>query len=125
MEIETSLAKASLTRVEQRDPYKLFHKVDLKGLQAMTPSFDWDAYLKAAGLPALDTFNVTEPAFFTELDKQLQARSLDDIKTYLRWHLVHAEAPYPLGGIRERELRVLQQDAARRASSCSRAGSAA
>src|SRR4051812_22005644 len=28
LEIETALAKASLTRVEQRDPYKLFHKVD-------------------------------------------------------------------------------------------------
>ena len=26
MAIETALAKASLTRVEQRDPYKLFHK---------------------------------------------------------------------------------------------------
>ena len=50
MEIETSFAKASLNRVEQRDPYKLFHKVDFKGLQAMTPSFDWAAYLKTAGL---------------------------------------------------------------------------
>src|SRR6202163_686004 len=33
MEMETALAKASLTRVERRDPYKLFHKMDLKGLQ--------------------------------------------------------------------------------------------
>ena len=27
MAIETALAKASLTRVEKRDPYKLFHKM--------------------------------------------------------------------------------------------------
>jgi putative endopeptidase len=32
LEIESVLAKASLTRVERRDPYKLFHKVDFKGL---------------------------------------------------------------------------------------------
>ena len=94
MEFETNLAKASLTRVEQRDPYKLFHKVDFKGLQAMTPSFDWTAYIKASGLPSQSTFNVTQPAFYAELDKQLQAANLGDIKTYLRWHLVHSESPY-------------------------------
>src|SRR5690349_4064869 len=64
MEIETALAKASLTRVEQRDPYKLFHKVDFKGLQAMTPDFDWAAYTKTIGLAPQNTFNVTQPEFY-------------------------------------------------------------
>src|SRR6185369_11969826 len=41
MDIETSLAKATLTRVEKRDPHKLFHKMDFKGLQDLTPDFDW------------------------------------------------------------------------------------
>jgi putative endopeptidase len=93
MEMETALAKASLTRVERRDPYKLFHKMDLKGLQALTPGFDWREYLKAAGLRQLDTFNVTEPAFYQELERQWQSRSIDDIKTYLRWHVAadHAQ----------------------------------
>ena len=86
MEIETALAKASLTRVERRDPYKRFHKVDFNGLQAMTPDFDWSIYIKGIGLPAQNTFNVTEPAFYAELDKQLKALNLEDIKTYLRWH---------------------------------------
>ena len=94
MEIETALAKASLTRVEQRDPYKLFHKVDQKGLQELTPNFDWTAYLKSAGLPPQNTFNVTQPAFYKEVEHQLQSDSLDDIKTYLRWHTAHAMAPY-------------------------------
>ncbi|HEX6880403.1 MAG TPA: M13 family metallopeptidase, partial [Terriglobales bacterium] len=94
MEIETTLAKASLTRVERRDPYKLFHKVDFKGLQAMTPSFDWGTYIKDAGLPSQNTFNVTQPAFFAEMEKLLQSESLDNIKTYLRWHLVHSMSPY-------------------------------
>jgi putative endopeptidase len=46
MQIETALAKASLTRVEQRDPHNLFHKMDRKQLQALTPDFDWNTYLK-------------------------------------------------------------------------------
>jgi endothelin-converting enzyme/putative endopeptidase len=94
MEIETAFAKASLTRVERRDPYKLFHKVDFKGLQAMTPDFDWSIYIKDIGLSAQNTFNVTQPAFYAELDKQLKALNLEDIKTYLRWHAAHAVAPY-------------------------------
>ena len=93
MEIETTLAKASLTRVDKRDPYKLFHKVDLKGLRATVLEFDWDSYLKIAGLARLDTFNVTEPEFYKELASQIQSNSLDDIKTYLRWHVAKAAAP--------------------------------
>src|SRR5580692_5582292 len=67
MRIETALAKASLTRVEQRDPYKLFHKMDRKQLQALTPAWNWTAYLKANGLGELNEYNVSEPAFYKEV----------------------------------------------------------
>ncbi|HEY7402711.1 MAG TPA: M13 family metallopeptidase [Candidatus Angelobacter sp.] len=94
MEIETALAKASLTRVEQRDPHNLFHKMDRKQLQALTPSFDFDTYLTVGGIGQVNTFNVTEPKFYQEVEHQLQSNSLDDLKNYLRWHLVSAESPY-------------------------------
>ena len=89
MEIETALAHASLTRVEQRDPYKLFNKMGLKGLRALTPSFQWEAYFRGVGLTRPRTFNATEPAFLKELEKRLRTDSLDDIKAYLRWHVAH------------------------------------
>lgn len=94
MEIETAIAKASLTRVERRDPYKIFHKMDLKGLQALTPGFDWQAYLRASGLPKVGAINVTQPELYKELERQWSTRSLADIKVYLRWHAVHNAAPY-------------------------------
>jgi putative endopeptidase len=94
MAMETALAQASLTRVERREPHNLYHKVDLAHLQALSPDFDWSIYLKGTGLGQQNTFNVTEPAFYKELDKQLQGASLDDIKNYLRWHTVHSAAPF-------------------------------
>lgn len=94
MRIETALAKASLTRVERRDPHKLFHKMDRAQLQALTPDFDWNTYLKVAGIPSVQTFNVTQPAFYKELDHQIQTNSLADLKTYLRWHVASANAPF-------------------------------
>lgn len=93
MAIETALAKASLSRVDKRDPYKLFHKTNAKGLQALTPNFDWNAYLSALGQRKLATFNVTEPAFFKALSRELRSNDLAAIQAYLRWHVAHAMAP--------------------------------
>jgi putative endopeptidase len=94
MDIETALAKASLTRVEKRDPYKLFHKMTTADLSRLTPSFNWNAYWTALGLPPQTEINVTEPKFFVEVGHQLQTRSLADWKAYLRWHLAHEESRY-------------------------------
>jgi putative endopeptidase len=93
MRIETALAKATLSRVDKRDPYKLFHKMNAKGLQALTPGFDWKTYLAELGTPGLSTFNVTEPAFYKELAKQWRTNDLDAIKTYLRWHVARSTSP--------------------------------
>ncbi len=94
MRIETALAKASLTRVEQRDPYKLFHNMTAAQLKALTPSFNWKTYLEVLQAPAIKTYNVSQPAFYKEFDNQLKTDSLDDIKAYLRWHLIHAKARF-------------------------------
>ncbi len=94
MSIETALAKASLTRVDKRDPYKLFHKLTPGQLQALTPSFRWEPYFAAAQTMDTAVINVTEPAFFKELQLQLKVRTLADWKIYLRWHLVDTAAPY-------------------------------
>ena len=92
--LETELAKASLTRVEKRDPYKLFHKLSLTQVQALTPSFSWADYFQALGTPPSAVINVTEPGFFQELEKQIGKRSLSEWKVYLRWHMVRDAAPF-------------------------------
>jgi putative endopeptidase len=94
MRLETALAKASLTRVDRRDPYKIYHRMRRGELQALMPSFRWDEYLRAIGQPALDDVNVTEPEFYKQVDKTLKGESLDDLKTYLRWQLAHNRARY-------------------------------
>ena len=91
---ETLLAKASLSKVDKRDPYKTFHVVDARGLKALTPGFDWAAYQAALGTaPWHARYNVTEPAFFKAFAARLKAMSLADVKTYLRWHLTSSLAP--------------------------------
>ena len=92
--IETALAKSSLSKVDKRDPYKLFHNMNGKELRALTPAFDWNQYLKAVGGGNFGKFNVTEPEFFKAFDGLLKTASVDDLKTYLRWHLLRASAAH-------------------------------
>lgn len=94
MAIETKLAGASMTRVEERDPEAIYHRMSIEQLAAMTPHFDWPAYFRNIGFPGIRVVNAGQPEFFKQLDAQLIAVSLDDWKIYLRWHLIHSAAPY-------------------------------
>ena len=92
--IETALAKGSLTRVERRDPTKLYHKLSWRELQALSPSFHWSEYFTHVGLGSMQSLNVVTPDFFKALNGELEWESLANWKAYLRWHLVHANAPF-------------------------------
>lgn len=94
LEIETSLANGSLTNVELRNPEIQYHILDGSGLKSLTPHFTWPAYFKAAGHPEFASINAAQPGFFKAMDEQLAARSLDELKTYLRWRLVDRMAPF-------------------------------
>ena len=94
MNIETALATGSLDVVARRDPARIYHKTRREELEAsLDPSFGWARYLKAIDAPPIENLNVAVPEFFKALDSLINTTSLDDWKTYLTWHLVHAEAP--------------------------------
>ena len=50
MRMETALAKASLTRVERRDPYKLKNKMDLAALSKLGAEFRLADLLRAVAV---------------------------------------------------------------------------
>jgi endothelin-converting enzyme/putative endopeptidase len=91
MQIETALAQKALDRVAARNPTNLYHKMSLDEARKLAPSFDLGAYLKAAEAPPVQTANVTEPEFMKEFDHVIGSTSIDDLKTYLRWHVIHGQ----------------------------------
>ncbi len=92
MDIETALAKGSMDRVERRDPAKVYHKLSNQEWQALAPSFTVTSYITDMGTPAFTALNVANPEFFKAMDAELKTASLDDLKTYMRWHVVHEYA---------------------------------
>ncbi|MBV8896126.1 MAG: M13 family metallopeptidase, partial [Acidobacteriaceae bacterium] len=92
MAIETDLAKGSLDTVSRRDPQKIYHKMTVHELFSLSPFLDWPKYFTAMGGPEFDSLNVESPNFFRTLESVVVQHSLDDLKSYLRWHLVHNQA---------------------------------
>lgn len=94
MTIETTLAKASMSQTAQRDPHAIYHMMDMKQLEKITPNFSWPRYFNAIGQPDIKRINLAMPEFFTKVNELLPSISLDDWKIYLRWHLIDTFASY-------------------------------
>ena len=93
MRIETALAKGSLDLLSRRNPEKVYHRIGKQELQALTPLFRWQMYLRDSGAPEIQNVNAAWPDFFKALNAQIDSVSLDDWKIYLKWHLLHSETP--------------------------------
>ncbi|MGZ3425664.1 MAG: M13 family metallopeptidase, partial [Polyangia bacterium] len=93
LKIETALAQASQSRVDRRDPNKVYHRIELAGIEKTAPKWNWKTYLKAMGVGEVTQINVTSPDYFAALNKLLTATPIADWKAYLRWQLVHNAAP--------------------------------
>ena len=94
MRLETAMAKASLTRVERRDPHKLVHKMKVADLTQLAPNFDWLAYYREMQYPEFAILNVDAPEFIKELNTLLSSEPIDSWKTYLRFHVADISSPY-------------------------------
>ncbi len=92
--LEEKLAAASLTRVEMRDPYKLYNKFSLDGFSALTPGIDWKTMYTNMKVPAQDSCIVATTKFFGEFAKQLKATPIDVWKKYLKFHTTNDMAPF-------------------------------
>ncbi|MBF0499757.1 MAG: M13 family peptidase [Candidatus Riflebacteria bacterium] len=93
--LETELAKAQWTKVENRDPVKTYNKVEFAGLDHVAPGYDWKTYLKDTGIEDKTTYViVSQPSYFTGFNKCLESRPLSAWKAYFKFHLLNSFAPY-------------------------------
>lgn len=94
--VETKLAQGSMEPEDMRNPDNVYHKMTLAEMKTVTPHFSWAEYIQEIGSPeigSVNSLNIAEPDFFKTVDDALASISLDDWKTYLRWHLLHEAAP--------------------------------
>jgi len=95
-EAEKGLAEKARTPVELRDSIANYNKMPTADLAAKIPAFPFLTYLAERGIggPAAAEIDCGQPAFFDGLQTQLSTRPLADWKTYLRFKVLRAAAPY-------------------------------
>jgi putative endopeptidase len=94
MQVETALANASMDRVAMRDPKNRDNPMTVRDLEQIAPAFDFADFFPATGAPGFERLNVTSRKFFEEASAVVDATPIADWRTYLRWHVVRAAAPY-------------------------------
>ena len=92
MEIETAMAKASMSRTDLRQPTNRYHIYTVAQLEGIAPNFAWKTYFQLTGIRHFDSLNVGTPDFFKALSGMLQSEPLDSWKSYLRWQVLHGQA---------------------------------
>jgi putative endopeptidase len=88
LKLETALADASMDRILRRDPESRNHPMTTKDLPGLTPIFQWSTFITDEHTPPFTKVNVGNPDFFKKLNGIIEETSMDDIKTYLTWHLL-------------------------------------
>ncbi|MBU2223578.1 MAG: M13 family metallopeptidase, partial [Gammaproteobacteria bacterium] len=87
-EVESKLAEAQWSRVQNRDRNATYNKMTLSELAAMAPGFDWQAFTSAAKVGAVSDVVVRQPTYFTAFAAISQQVSLEQWQTYLKFHLL-------------------------------------
>ncbi|HUD27159.1 MAG TPA: M13 family metallopeptidase [Burkholderiaceae bacterium] len=93
--LETAIARVQWTQVQNRDPVKVYNKVEIGRLRALAPNFDWKRYLVAAGVQGkVDYLIVSQPTYVSGFSRILERTPLPVWKSYLRWRLLSGYSPY-------------------------------
>ncbi|HZL09054.1 MAG TPA: M13 family metallopeptidase [Prolixibacteraceae bacterium] len=93
-DLEKRMAAASMTKLEMRDPHKVYHKMKLDGIDKIAPEINWAAHFESIGLQNPGEFIVGQPDFMAELGEMINGVSVDDWKIYLKWQVVNSLSPY-------------------------------
>ena len=93
--LETEIARAQWSAVENRDPVKRYNKMTLAELRKLAPGIDWDVYLKGVGVAGkADSVIVSQPSYMAALDKLVASTPLETWQPYFEFRLLSAYAPY-------------------------------
>ena len=92
LEIETTIAKASFSAVQRRDPEANYHKMTYADLKKQFSGIDWDAYLKGLGVQGVEELNVEQIEPLQTVDKLISTLPLEKHISYLQYNLIDAAA---------------------------------
>ena len=91
---EDSIAAASWTKTQQRDPVAAYNPMTPAQLQALAPGFAWTGFLAGAGLAGTPRVVIAEKSAFPRLAAIFARTSLPTLQAWMAFNAADAAAPY-------------------------------
>ncbi len=102
MGIESSIAKFSKPAQPTRDPRTAYAAMPIANLKNQYRSLQLAEFIAAQGVKD-DMVSMVDPQYFAQLDALVKNTSTEQWKTYLRYQIGHAMAPYLSRSFRQAE----------------------
>jgi putative endopeptidase len=101
IKIETRFAKASFSRLENRNPHTTYNKKTQNEVNKIYPNFDWKNYMTSIGVDYDGDIIVRQPKFFEEVNNMMVDVPVEEWKDYFYWNLLDQTASYLTQEIQE------------------------
>lgn len=92
LEIETRLAKASKSSVEQRDSKANYHKMTVEELKQRFSKIDWNTFFTLYGTPDVKEVSVGQLEAMQEVEAVLSTVPVEKQKAFMEWNLITSAA---------------------------------
>src|SRR5207249_2873142 len=92
--LETRIAEASWTRIQQRDPVATYNPMTLPELTRLAPGFAWGSFLAGAGFPHPARVIVAEKSAFPRLAAIFAQTPVPTLQAWLAFMVADDSAPY-------------------------------
>mgnify|MGYP003336439944 CR=1 FL=1 len=88
LDVETKIARISMSRVEMRDEEKTYNPKTLQELTSMCGAIDWQLYMKTNGIPVPEKIIVNQVDYFKGLSEVFLMTDVATWKNYLLWKYI-------------------------------------
>jgi putative endopeptidase len=94
LKMETRLAEAQRSRVDNRDPQRRYNKKTIEELNQMCFNIDWKKYFDYLGAKNVEFALVGAPEFLSMVDRMLKDVPVADWKVYFKWRVLNGAAGF-------------------------------
>src|SRR5690606_15833161 len=88
LEMETALAKVSMSRTDRRDPEKTYNRFTYPQFLAGFASADWNTWFQKAGIPDWEYVIINQPEYLNKALAIWNETALETRKSYLKLEIL-------------------------------------
>jgi putative endopeptidase len=105
MDVETTIARATMDRVAFRDPRRRDNPTTVAQLADIAPNIDFALYFRGTGAPTFSRLNLLNPQYLRDISAALATMPLGSWKAYMKWRALDEMSSLLTGRFEQEQFR--------------------